>query len=95
MSREWAEFIMILPGFRLLEPRRHTNTERIIEKTILQRSMVTTMEYDSFRFSAIFIARRLMAVVISEPMPPEVDITIGVKSAFSTLLIRSMYSLLF
>lgn len=94
VSREKAESKFIFRGFKLLDPRRQTSADLNILNTNLHLSMHTTVEYDSFRFSAIFNAKRLIAEDICDPIPPDDDMIIGVKSAFSTLAIRSAYSLL-
>jgi len=94
VSKEKHEFTTTFLGFRDLEPRRHTSAERIILNTILHWSMQITDDYDSFLVSAIFCAKRLTAADICGLIRPEDDITIAVKSVFSTLFMRSSYALL-
>jgi len=82
VSREKVESKFIFRGFKLLDPRRQTNADLNMLNTNFVLRMHTTVEYVSFRFSAIFNANanRLIGEDICDPIPPDVDMIIGVKN---------------
>ncbi len=68
------------------DPLKQTSAERMSEKANLQRRSAMVTEYLCPVFSARMRARCLSAMDIRGPIPPELDITIGVKLPQSTLL---------
>jgi len=75
-----------------LEPLRHTRADCIILKLNRHRNKLITFAYGSLRFSDNFRAKCLRAMDISGPIPPDVDMIMGVKVPFSTLIILCSYS---
>ena len=67
-----------------LTPRTAVRTLRNILNRILVLIKFTTSEYLSPRFSEIRVAIRLWNFLASTPIPPKVDMTIGVNDPFST-----------
>ena len=74
-----------------LTPLTAVNTLLKIENLIRVLKKLMTSAYRSPRFSEMRVAIHLWYFLASTPIPPKVDITIGVKDPFSICMTRSLY----
>jgi len=75
-----------------LDPLRQTRADRRRQNTNLLRRSAKVTERRWLVLSAVLVASCFKAIVMRGPIPPELDITMGVKLPQSTLLMRSSYS---
>ena len=89
---------MCASGFRFEAERLPLITitaAHITAKDKVHRIHARVVPYSDFRFCASSSAKRLYATVVSFPIPPGVENTSGVNTAYLTSLILSPHSLLF